>query len=61
MTDNKWLLDKPILDVKDIQVYLGIGRGQAFNLANSGAFHVVRIGRRIKIPTSAFLTWLNGA
>ncbi|KAA0565484.1 helix-turn-helix domain-containing protein [Bacillus sp. CH30_1T] len=58
---DEGVLEKPILDVKDIQEYLGIGRGQAFNLANSGEFHVVRIGRRIKIPTNSFLGWLNGS
>lgn len=49
------------LDVSDIQVILGIGRRQAYELVNSGQFHVVRIGKRIKISREVFFQWLNGA
>jgi len=48
------------LDVTDIQEILGIGRRQAYELVNSGQFHVVRIGRRIKVSKNVFLHWLNG-
>ncbi|MGN7942011.1 helix-turn-helix domain-containing protein [Metabacillus sp. 22489] len=58
MTNN--ILDKHVLDVEDIQRFLGIGRRQAYELVNSNAFHVVRIGRRIKVGKDAFLAWLNG-
>lgn len=51
---------KPVLDVEDIQEYLGISRSKAYQLVNSGQFHVVRIGRLIKIPRSIFEDWLNG-
>lgn len=54
------ILNKPVLDVEDIQKYLGIGRRQAYFLVNSNAFHVVRVGRRIKVGRDAFLNWLNG-
>ncbi|MEC1780046.1 helix-turn-helix domain-containing protein [Schinkia azotoformans] len=54
------IVNKPVLDVEDIQEYLGIGRRQAYELVNSGQLHVVRIGRRIKISREVFLTWLNG-
>jgi len=50
-----------VLDVADIQAILGIGRRQAYELANSGQFHVVRIGKRIKISREVFIHWLNGA
>lgn len=53
-------LDKPVLDVEDIQNYLGIGRRQAYELVNSGELHTVRIGRRIKISKEVFMNWLNG-
>jgi excisionase family DNA binding protein len=53
-------MEKEILDVEDIRKYLGIGRRQAYDLVNSGAFHVVRIGKRIKISKASFLKWLNG-
>jgi predicted DNA-binding transcriptional regulator AlpA len=50
----------PTLDVSDIQAILGIGRRQAYELVNSGQFHVVRIGKRIKISRDVFFNWLNG-
>lgn len=49
-----------VLNVEDIQHILGIGRGQAYQLVNSGQFHVVRLGKRIKIAKEVFLTWLTG-
>lgn len=54
------VINKPVLDVEDIQAYLSIGRRQAYELVNSGEFHVVRIGRRIKVGRDVFLAWLNG-
>lgn len=49
-----------ILNVSHIQNILGIGRRQAYELVNSGQFHVVRVGKRIKISRDVFLQWLNG-
>lgn len=49
-----------VLDVSDIKTFLGIGRRTAYDLVNSGEFHTVRIGKRIKIPKQSFLDWLNG-
>ncbi|MGG3925655.1 helix-turn-helix domain-containing protein [Metabacillus fastidiosus] len=54
------ILNKPVLDVEDIQKFLGIGRRQAYLLANSNEFHTVRVGKRIKIGRDVFLNWLNG-
>jgi excisionase family DNA binding protein len=48
------------LDVKDIQQILGIGRGQAYELVNSGQFHTVKVGRRIKVSKEVFTRWLEG-
>ncbi|MEH7094056.1 helix-turn-helix domain-containing protein [Neobacillus vireti] len=48
------------LDVADIQNILGIGRRQAYELVNSGQFHIVRIGKRIKVSRDVFFNWLNG-
>lgn len=53
-------LDKDVLDVEDIQSILGISRSKAYDLVNSGQFHVVRIGRLIKISRPVFEGWLNG-
>lgn len=50
----------PILQVIDIQKYLGIGKNQAYDLCNSGQFHVVKIGRLIKVKREVFVKWLNG-
>ena len=49
-----------ILNVSDIQKILGIGRVQAYELVNSSQFHVVRIGRRIKVMKKVFINWLEG-
>ena len=51
---------KETLDVVDIQSILGIGRRQAYQLINSGQFHIVRIGKRIKISRKVFFEWLYG-
>jgi Helix-turn-helix domain len=49
-----------VLDVRDIQQILNIGRRQAYELVNSGQFHVVKIGKRIKVSKKVFLQWLEG-
>jgi len=51
---------KETLDVVDIQSILGIGRRQAYQLINSGQFHIVRIGKRIKVSRKVFFEWLYG-
>ena len=49
-----------VLDVKDIKDFLNIGRVQAYELVNSGQFHVIRLNRRIKIPKKGFIDWFEG-
>jgi excisionase family DNA binding protein len=49
-----------LLNVKDIQAILQIGRRQTYELVHSNVFHCVRVGRRIKISKQSFLEWLNG-
>ncbi|MDR4886321.1 helix-turn-helix domain-containing protein [Fredinandcohnia sp. QZ13] len=51
---------KDVLSVKDIEEFLCIGRGQAYELVNSGVFHTVRVGSRILIPKGSFLLWFEG-
>ncbi|MFD5022233.1 helix-turn-helix domain-containing protein [Paenibacillus sp. NPDC058367] len=51
----------PVLKVEDIQKFLTIGRNQAYDLCNSGQFHVVKIGRSIKIPKEPFVIWFLGS
>ncbi|MFB5194263.1 helix-turn-helix domain-containing protein [Neobacillus sp. KR4-4] len=49
-----------VLEVKDIQDFLGIGRSQAYQLVKSNSFHVVTVGRRILIPKDSFKNWFKG-
>ena len=46
--------------VDEIQDILGISRTSAYNLVNSNAFRIVRIGGHIRIPCKAFDAWLDG-
>jgi len=50
----------PVLDVVHLQQILNIGRRQAYELANSGNFHIIRVGKRIKILKNVFIDWLEG-
>lgn len=60
-TDYKSKADYPsVLTAKDVQEILGIGERQTYELLNSGQFHVVRVGRMIKISKEVFLKWLEG-
>jgi len=38
---------------------MNIARATAYELTHTAGFPVVRIGRCIRIPREAFLTWLN--
>jgi len=40
--------------VNDIAAILGIGRGSAYKLANSGLFKTIRIGNMIRISRKSF-------
>lgn len=46
-----------VLVVKHIQKFLGIGRPQSYQLVNSNAFPVRKVGGRILIPKKTFLEW----
>jgi predicted DNA-binding transcriptional regulator AlpA len=49
-----------VLEVKDIQSFLGIGRSQAYKLVKSNLFHAVTVGKRILVPKKSFLNWFEG-
>jgi hypothetical protein len=51
---------KDTLEVSDIKDILGCGINQAYKLVNSGEFHVVRVGTKIKIPKDSFYSWYKG-
>lgn len=50
-----------VLQVSDIQQILGIGRRQAYELVNSGQFHVIRVGKSIRVLRAVFYNWMNGS
>ncbi|MCM3602467.1 helix-turn-helix domain-containing protein [Robertmurraya korlensis] len=50
-----------ILNVADIQEILDIGRKQAYELAHSGKFHVIKVGKRIKVSKNVLVSWIEGA
>ncbi|OME27367.1 hypothetical protein BSK57_05530 [Paenibacillus odorifer] len=49
-----------VLKVKDLQEILKIGRNQAYDLAASGQFYIIKIGRKMLIPKPGFIEWLEG-
>ncbi|WP_264737339.1 helix-turn-helix domain-containing protein [Cytobacillus firmus] len=54
-------IDLPeVLEVKDIQMFLGIGRSQAYKLVKSNYFHAVTVGKRILVSKKSFLSWFEG-
>ncbi|WP_346769901.1 helix-turn-helix domain-containing protein [Cytobacillus firmus] len=50
-----------MLEVKDLQDFLGIGRSQAYKLVKSNSFHTVRVGKRILVSKKSFLKWFEGS
>ncbi|MGM7724089.1 helix-turn-helix domain-containing protein [Metabacillus sp. Hm71] len=57
----KKLYDYPdILNVSDVQEILGVGRKQAYELVHSGQFHVVNVGKRIKVSKNVLINWIEG-
>lgn len=48
-----------VLSVSDLAKVLQIGRTSAYALVNSGAIHVIRIGKSIRIPRNALLDYLE--
>ncbi|MGO4496493.1 DNA-binding protein [Paenibacillus sp. 2RAB27] len=51
-----------VLEAKDIQSILSIGRRQTYELLEKPPFHVERIGKRgiIKVSRETFFNWLEG-
>lgn len=54
------MAERLTLSVDEIASLLGICRNSAYSLAASGAFPVIRHGRRLLIPRQAFLRWAAG-
>ncbi len=52
--------DLPLtLRVEDLMSILGIGRNTAYELVRCGQIRSIRIGRKIRIPKSEVLAFLN--
>lgn len=49
-----------VLNVSDIQELLGIGRKQAYELVHSKQFHVIKVGKRIKVSKNILISWIEG-
>lgn len=52
-------MEKMTIGVDELATTLGISRPKAYELANSEGFPIIRVGRRIRIPVSAFRNWLD--
>ena len=48
-----------IFTVNDISSILGIGRGSAYKLVNSGLLKTIRIGNIVRISRKSFEDWLK--
>ncbi|EJW17598.1 helix-turn-helix domain-containing protein [Paenibacillus alvei] len=60
-SENSTLESLPeVLTPEHVKVYLDIGRDNAYELFNSNAFHVVKVGRRKFVHKDVFVKWLLG-
>ena len=48
----------PVLDVPSLAIFLGVGRNTAYDLVRSNQIKSLRIGRKIRIPRHAVLSYL---
>ena len=46
------------LTVGDVQEYLNISQGAAYNLTHRKDFPVLRVGGAVRIPRTPFLAWV---
>lgn len=60
-TIYKSVQDFPVLlDARDIKIITKLSRAGTYNLLNSEAFPIMRIGKRILISKEDFIYWLSG-
>jgi len=50
---------RPTVTVEESAEFLGISRGSAYEAARSGELPVIRIGRRLLVPTALLLRMLG--
>ena len=56
--NNHTPIIEQVYTVAEIQRILRISRAMSYELVNSGAFPIIRIGKSIRIPVNAFQEWL---
>lgn len=47
------------MPVRDLEIYLGIGRKKAYELVNSKGFPAFRIGRKVLISRDGLEKWMK--
>lgn len=50
---------KYCVDVPEMGKLLGISRASAYELANTEGFPIVRVGKRMLVPTEALKRWID--
>ena len=53
------LIGKRTYSVDEVREILGISRRKAYELCNSDAFKVIRIGRALRVSKASFDFWLD--
>lgn len=56
--ENKGVV-KAVYTPLEVKAILGIGKNETYRLIGSGAFPVVKVGRRLIVPKEPFHEWLN--
>ena len=59
MKNGASLAEKDYLTVSEIQSWLGISQGAAYNLTHRKDFPVLRIGGAVRVPRIPFLAWVS--
>ena len=59
--DVEAILRKPTASVEELARVIPCGRQQAYELVRTGRVRSIRIGRAIKVPTSAIRAFLEGS
>jgi predicted DNA-binding transcriptional regulator AlpA len=54
------LIDKVMLDVRDVMEITGLGRNNTYELMKSGEFHVKTIGKKYLVHKEVLENWLKG-
>lgn len=45
--------------VSEIASMLQIGKSKAYELCHEGCFHIIRIGKAVRVSKASFDNWLN--